>query len=71
MLDLLLQLIVVVCLVSVSYKIGRKKKKVELDTLGLIILGSVFSVVFMYIFINFESIFSKNGTPVTVTEFDY
>ena len=74
MLDLLIILLVVIPLVLISYKIGRKKKKVEAITMLAITLCSIFISIMLYFFLHYDFLsYSTNAVPLveSITDFDY
>lgn len=73
MLELLLLIMVIVPLVLVSYRIGRKNKKSEMNTVSLLVLGAVFSSVIIYILLhcNIRTIFTFTKINDQITDFDY
>jgi hypothetical protein len=72
MLELLLLITIIVPMVLIAYKTGRKSKKCEVTTMAILTLGSVFAAVLIYAVLNFDSnTFASNSPNVSLTEFDY
>ena len=72
MLELLILIAIIIPVVLLSYKTGRKNKKCEINVMSLLALGSVFASILIYTILHFDmSIFEGNIPNISVTEFDY
>ena len=70
MLELLLILMIVIPTMLITYKVGRKKKKLELDIVAYIVLGGISVSVLMYSLLKMDfgkfSLFGKKKPSVPV-----
>lgn len=72
MLELFIILLVVIAVVLISYKIGRKKKKVEMDIVAYLVLGGITTSVMLYAMlkVEFGNIFQESCDTNTVLGYE-
>ena len=65
MLEIILILLIIIPSILISYKVGRKKKKIEMDTMGYLILFSLIVTTLLYsiLRVDFGNLLSESPSP--------